>query len=225
MFQTCALNEFMVDLIYTYKFTVELFNLQYKALMTSAREETSSMERNYNAVLLSRVGFIVEDIRLIEGEIIIAITNRSIEIENPTSECILSAQGNLDSLLDGAGESISTIVQDIMTQLYEINESLINPHFNDGEFLISLFEVEILTILGYYNGVTSMFTILLMLESEIRTYGVLFEYFVSSIYVDMIYFGMFTDGINANAFPQLETVVSDFRATGNSIISSLIDCN
>lgn len=212
----------MLDFITTYKTSVELFGLQYKALLISARDQTHLLENEYNSGVISRIGFVVQDIRNLENEISSVIQNRSSELSN--AECIFEAQRTLESLSLDSGNAISRIMQELVEQINEINESIIHPIFDEIEFLISVFQFEILNVFSYYNSVTNMFTLLTFLESEIRLYGNLFEYFVNDIYVDLYIYGVMTNELNRIAFPQLNDVLEDFEITGSSIISSLSDC-
>ena len=204
---------------------MEIFGLQYKALLTSARAETHLLENELNARVISRIGFVGQDIKNFENEISQEIQNRSTQISNPNADCIIEAQRSLEISFTNAGKTISTIAQGIMEDVNILNEIAMHPVYEELEFLISMFEVEILNVFAYTNSVTSMFTLLIILESEIRTYGALFEYFVNEIYVDMVIFGMLSNEMNAIAFPKLNEVVDGFRTSGSSIINSLVDCN
>lgn len=127
--------------------------------------------------------------------------------------------------MTAASEVITAGATRMSEDLLILSEIAVHPIFEEIEFLISLFEVEILNVFAYINGVTNMFQILLTLESEIRTYGALFEYFVSEVYVEMIIHGLLNDEINQEVFPALDAGLVAFQTSGEAIRSSLTSCN
>jgi hypothetical protein len=219
------LDENLVDFIDVYKDSVNLFGDQYRALSASARSEMTLMEKNHNARVMSRIGFVSQDMKDFEYEIFNAIQERATEINNNNAECLLEAQRSLSELSVEAGEVVMNATRIVIDDLDLLYDDVFYPIMNVIETLVSQYEKEILTILGSFNAVTSMRTILLTLESEIRNYGALFEYFVSYIYVDMVIFELLTNLTVQNIFPQLSAGLDTFRTAGNGIRDSLANCN
>lgn len=183
------------------------------------------IERNNNARLLSRIGYVSEEIKNLENEVSLEIESRGTEIGNNEAECILTARATLESSLTAAGEVIRSVATSLSEDLITLNEIAVHPIFEDIEFLISVFEVEILNIFSFTNSVTNMIQVLIILESEIRAYGQLFEYFVTEVYVEMIIHGMLTVELNRDAFSYLNYALGRFTNSSEGIRSSLIDCN
>lgn len=215
----------MIDFIDVYKYSINLFGMQYKAFSVSARNEMSSMEKNFNARVISRIGFTSQDMKDFEYEIFNAIQERAIEINNNNAECLLVAQRNLEASSVEAGEAIMNATRKAVGDLNILYDDIFYPIMDTIEMLISQFEKEILTVFGSFNSVTSMFQILITLESEVRNYGALFEYFVSYIYIDMVIFDLMVETTAQTVFQQLGAGLNSFRTAGNSIRNSLVDCN
>lgn len=199
--------------------------MQYGAMVASSRAEMNLMARVYTSGVISRVGFAVQDMKNFENEISNAIENRANEINNNNAACLVEARSNLQASATVAGAAVSTTVGGLSEDLTSVYENYVYSVIDEVDLLISLFETEILNIFAYVNGVTSMFTLIIFLESEVRNYGALFEYFVLEIYVDMLIFDMLTQQLSQQAFPSLDVALNDFRSAGSSIRSSLINCN
>lgn len=219
-----ALNENLLNLIPDYKYTVNLFNMQYKTMIASAHREMNSMEKNYNARMISRIGFVAQDMKDFEQEVADAILARAIDINNPGAECLVEARNNLQTSVNVAGDVIIQAANQTTAELQVINDSIFYPTVEVLEFAISQLDVEIFNAFAYFNPVVSMIQLILTLESEVRGWGALFEYFVSELFVDMIIFEMLTDTTTRDVFLQLDAGLNDFRASGNAIRNSLSTC-
>jgi hypothetical protein len=105
-----------------------------------------------------------------------------------------------------------------------LNEIAVYPRLDEIELLVYLFDVEILALFGYFDSVTNMIQLILMLESEVRLYGALFEYYVTEIYVEMIIYELLTNELNAEIFPKLDSGLRSFRGSVDAIRASLSGC-
>lgn len=219
------MNENQLNFISVYKESVDFFSSQYKVLSASARDEMNFMERVYSARVLSRIGFVVQEMKDLEHDLSNAIQNRGAEINNNNAECILEAHISLKESLTVSGQLIQEVATQLSEDLLTLNEIAVYPSLHEIELLRSIFEVEIFNIFAYVNSVTNMFQLLILLESEVRTYGALFEYYVSEIYVEMIIYSMLTDELAQETFPLLDTALVDFKTSENRIRNSLSSCN
>lgn len=215
----------MLDIIGFYQSAVKLFNMQYKALISSASSEMNQMEKIYRAGVISRIGFIVQEMQDEQSEINNAIDNRAIEINNNNTACLIEARQNLQTSVDVAGNVINNATSRLILDLEILYDSIFYPTIGTIEFLVSHFEVEIFMVFAYFNSVTSMFQVILTLDSEITTYGALFEYYVEELFIDMLVFQMFTEMSVEVVFPMLGNGLTAFRDSGDSIRSSLAYCS
>lgn len=184
-----------------------------------------NMERIYQARVISRIGFIAQEMKDLQSEVIAAIEQRAVEINNNNAECILEARRNLNSSVDDAGAVINSAASRTVADLEILLDDIFHPTIGTIDYLVSQFEVEVFMIFAYFNSVTSMFQVIITLESEIRMYGALFEYFVQELYVDMIIFKIHTDLSVEAVFPKLQGGLNTFRDSSNAIRNSLVNCS
>jgi hypothetical protein len=183
------------------------------------------MERVYIARALSRVGFIAQQMKDLEAELLADINSRGIEINNENSECLLTARRYLATAIDSAGEDLKIVSKRISEDVTTLNEIAVYPIFYEIEMLRSIFEVEIFNMFAYINSVTSMFQLLIFLESEIRAYGQLFEYYVNDIYTEMVIYEMLTNDLSEEVFPELDNALELFGRSVQAIRTSVRSCN
>lgn len=215
----------MIDVVLTYHGSIELLNMQYKALVASAHAEMNHMEKIYRAGVISRIGFTVEEMQKLKSDLATAIENRANEINNDAALCITEAKKNLQLSVDVAGGAINTSAARLILDLELLHESFFYPTIGTIEFLVSQFEIYMLMVFAQFNSVTGIFDIIFTLQNDIHAYGGLFERFVLEIYVDMIIFRLFTDMSVEVVFPLLENGLLDFKNSIDSIRSSLAYCN
>jgi hypothetical protein len=219
------LNENQLDFIRVYKESVDFFSLQYKALSASSRSEMNVMEKIYNARVLSRIGFVAQEMKDLESDLLQDIDNRAIEINNNNAECLLEAQRNLSNSSESAGKTIKAFAMRASEDIQTLNEIAVYPVLHEIESLRSIFEVEIFNIFAYINSVTNIMQLFILLESEIQAYGVLFEYYVNEIYTEMVIYGILFDDLSQEIFPLLDAGLEQFRTSASIIRSSLTNCN
>lgn len=222
-FKTRALNENLVDFVNIYKESKTFFDAQYQALSDSSRSEMNEMSRNFNARALSRIGFVSQEIKDSQFELSNEIQNRAIEI-NDEPECIIQARNDLDRAVNDAGVAIRMTAESLSEDLLTLNEIAVYEVIELTELMNSLLQIEMLLVFGDNNAVTNMFFLLLTMESDIRAFGALFEYFVSEIYVEMVIWTMLTDEMTAQSFSQLEVSAAEFQTNATSIRNSLATC-
>lgn len=215
----------MLDFVSIYKESIDFFSMQYHALLNSARNEMGLMAYNFNSRVLSRIGFVTQEMMDLHFVTLNDIRNRANQIGSNDTDCIVEAERNLEASLATAGDVIMTSSVRTTADLAEIYDYTFHHVIHDIDFIVSFFDVEILALFAYMNSVTSMFPLLILLETEIRAYGALFEYFVDEVHVEMMLYSQLTSELSAAVFPQLDAGLEAFRTTGNSIRNSLVTCN
>ena len=214
----------MLDFISIYKESIDFFSLQYKALSQSARNEMTTMEKIYNARVLSRIGFVSQEMKDLKQDLSNDIHSRGVEINNGDSECLMEARQNLNSSSESAGGLIKEIAIIVSIDIKILHEIAVYPIFYEIEMLRSIFEVEIFSIFASTNSVTSMFQLLIILESEIRAYGALFENYVNNIYTEMVIYEILTNDLSEDIFPMLDKALDEFKSSSISIRNFVKSC-
>lgn len=203
---------------------INILNIQYRSFLTSARFEYDSIVRNNHARIISRIGFVTQDMKDFENDVANDIENRAIEINDRGAQCISDAQIALTVAAENAGSVIVYAARDWSEGLFFMNDEFVSPIFEEIEMATSLFEIEILALLVYFNSVSQMDNIVSIMTFEIFLFDMLFEIFVTEIYVDFIIFEILSAEKNELIFPLLNAGFVDFRFTGNLIRTSLSNC-
>lgn len=205
--------------------SISTTNMKYRAFVGSARGEYYIIVSNYNARVLSRIGFVAQDMKDFQVDVFNAIQNRAIEINNNNAECLFEAERNLEAAAKEAGDVIVRAAQEWMSELSILDDEFVTPLLDELEIIMSIMQLESFNILGYYNPVTQLEDAVLFLILDSALFALLFELFVSEIYFDFIIFTLLTDEKNEELFPLLDAAFNDLRSSGNLIRNSLVDCN
>lgn len=197
----------------------------YRAFSASAASEYDLLVKNHHARTVSRIGFVVQDMKDFQYEVLNAIRDRASVINNYNAECILDAQRGLEGAAEEAGNVIVFTSRDWYEEVNLVNDIFVTPVLKELDIIASLFEIETLGMLAWTNPVINIEDIVSTLYLEALLYEVLFEYFVIEILYDFNVFDSMTDEKNGRIFPALDRALTDFRFTGNVIRNSLANCN
>lgn len=207
-------------------FSIDLLNLQYRALTDSTRSEYHQIVKINHAALLSRLGFVAQEMKDFQAEVLNDIQIRADEINNGEgAECILDARHGLNISAKTAGEVLMFAAMDFMQEINVVNDVFITPILETIDHLTSLFEIEIIVQLGSHNPVKEFETTVYYLSDEVAILEMLFEFFVSEIHYDFVIFGVLSGERSALIFPLLDNALNDFKFNGNLIRNSLVNCN
>lgn len=221
--QIRALFHDMLDQISVFDDSIKQLNMQYNALLTSARSEMLNTEKNYQTRVISRIGFVVDEMKDLQREVVKEIGSLT-EIGRDVAQCLLEAQQTLDISVSEAGIAIYGAARRLTSDLELLADSTFYPTIATIEYLIHQFEVHILRVYAHFNPTINMFMILFTLRSEIEMYDELFERFVLELYVDMLIVQLVTDASAQAAFLQLDNGLRAFRDSCDSIKNSLANC-
>lgn len=197
----------------------------YKVLLESAGNEFSNMVQINHARHISRIAFVVQEVRHFQNEVFEEIHNRASEISNNTAECILESQLELETAALAVAEGINNAALQWRTLNDALYNGVIDITVDDLSFIISLFEVEMLNLITFFNPVTNMVGLLSVYQTEIQLFFLLFDYFIDDIYIEMVVFEYATDTLNKIIFLSLENYAERFKSAGRSITTSLETCN
>lgn len=183
--------------------------------MESALNEMTSIEKTFNAQLLSRTGFVFQEIKDLQFEISNEISERSAIVNNP--ECIVEANAILANASEWAGTNSMPTYVDITQRIAFSRLSQVYPTLTELKRSVSLYTVEPLAMLGYLNPVTRINSILDILLFEIEVYDILFEDFVDQVLDEMTRFVSYTHDINRVLSESLEETRSGFANSVSQI--------
>lgn len=178
-----------------------------------------------HASMLSRIGFVAQDVKDFQTEVLSDIQNRAVEINNSEATCILDAKQGLDVSADIASGVLMFAAGAFIEEISVINDEFVNPILNTIDLLTSRFEIEVIEQLGFRNAVTGFEAIISFLLDEVIIFEDLFEFFVSGIYDDFINLETLIGARKSVIFPVLDNTLDEFRFNGNLIRNSLLNCN
>lgn len=203
---------------------VENLNFQYRAFIASSNFEYNTLLKQHHARVVSRVGFVSQEIMDLRDEITSEIDGRASEIGNTEAACIVEARETLAAAVEQAGALMMDVSHDWFVEIHFVHDEFVSPLLGELEILMLLLESEMLGVIGYYNSVTEIESIITNLYFEAVFYGVFFEIFVDEIIYDFTIFENFTREKNERLFPLIETAVTDFIAAATPVRDSLPSC-
>lgn len=195
---------------------------QYQALTDSARVQYDLMVQSHNARVISRIGFVMQEMKDLESEMIGDIENRRIETND--NDCIDFVEGILQSLVSYNGYESMNIARVLKEEISLINDEMVNPIMKILDVLVSQLEKETISRFRETNAVSQMDSLHDLLEAEVEIADELFETFVQEIFDDFIMFETLTSEINGRTFPQLDAMVENFRKIRVDIEEMLLIC-
>lgn len=202
-----------------------MMNLQFLALENSATREYHLTITNHHARAVSRIGFVAQDMMDLQNEVLLAIRNRGNEIGDNSTECIQDAELGLTSAATIAGEQIMLASRAWYEEVNLLNDDLIAPLIAEIEFLNVVFDIEVLAMFAIDNPVTQLELVVNTMYELLDLYSELFEFFVTDLVVDFVYFDTRGGDKNGRIFLQLEDALDNFRFSANLIRNSLETCN
>ena len=197
--------------------------IQRHVFIESARTEMLSMIKNYNALTISRLGFVAQEMKGIENEVSIDISNRALQINSTTAECIVDAKRSLGYAANYAGLAIVEVTREIAANLNTVNNETVYPLLYILEN--STHELELLTVYAYFNTVKDYEYAYFRFSSKVRNHVIDFDLYVRYILKDMVLWNKLITEFNGDMYQILESGTDYFRFLAYLIKNSLVDCN
>lgn len=197
-------------------------NIRYNAFIVSAKLEIANIERIFNALLLSRTGFVFQEIKDLEFEVMYEIQDRSMQVNN--TDCIFLANRQLQDASADAGSGSIMAYQDIMQRVEFMRYVLVYPVLFELTRVIPQFTVDPFNLLGYFNPVTNFDLVMSTLLRELNTFDELFEAFVDEVIIEMNSFDRYNREMFMTLHQSLEASRQGFFNSVNDIRSFLLTC-
>lgn len=187
------------------------------------RNQTSYL-RIINAQLFSRVGFVKDEIKFKEMEVLRAIQRRGQEIGNQEAECIVEARMGIENSVEYAGYNINGINGETMFFVNQVENDYFYPLIHVLQFQSNLMQSTIISEIHRYNPVTQASRSIERLESDYEVLLVLYDISIRNIEREMSAMDDHMNDIKASMFPQLNSVRDYFNFTANIIRDNLPLC-
>ena len=199
--------------------------IQYETMMDSAREEMRMMINNYNALSISRIGFVATEMMDIRNTVSSSIQQRALEINSTTAGCIVDAISELEYVVAYAGPSFAEVSGQINFEIIDLGDFYFFPLMDDLHEMVSSYETDLLMLIGIYNPVEDIEYMLFNFFIDVLIYDIFFEYFIDDIYIEMVYWNLIMEDVSSDNFPILQSSLDYFRFNANLIQNTLNDCN
>lgn len=193
-------------------------NWRYEAFIISSKREIGNIERTFNSQLLSRTGFVFQEIKDLEFEVWYQIQ------EHNSTDCMILANRQLQDASAAAGTNSMVAYQDIMNRIEFMRYVLVYPVLFELTRVVPQFTVEPFGLLGYFNTVTNFNSITNALTRELQTFEELFEQFVDEVIIEMNSFDRYNRDLFMILHLSLEETRSQFITSVASIRSFLAEC-
>lgn len=219
-FQTSALQTTNIDTFISEIEILKRTNTNYQTLIESAKRELYLMERDFHAQLLSRTGFVIQDIKDLEYE----VRNEIFSVDNP--ECLVVARSRLETASNAAGESSLLAHEHAMRGVLDLPIFSVYPVLNALTHIIPPFILDPLNILGFFNPITEFDRSVETLIRETENHEMLFEGFVDQILSEMRSLNFYHNDLHRTfAFEMQDTQQTFVNATSDIRNYLSTECN
>lgn len=161
-------------------------NINYETLAEAATRAVSQIERTFNAQVLSRSGFVFQEISDLHYQVINEIFERSALVED--QECMNLVRVHLDDAVELAGNSSSPDYRDIVSRLGFMQILEVYPTLSQIHWATPHYTMAPMTLFGSHNAVTSFDEVLQILDLDVFTHERQFEGLVDQILRELIVF-------------------------------------
>lgn len=177
-----------------------------------------------NAQLFSRIGFVHDEIRVIEQQALDEIQERANNLTNPESDCIVGARQSLENALDYAGYTMNGAVGEVMFYVNEIERSYFYPYINVLQFESNVIQSTVLTELRRYNPVTDIDRSIQRLDDDYYVTVALYQFAIAQIASEMNLMDNHMNVVKSSFFPQLNSIRDYFTFQARLIKDSMLFC-
>lgn len=161
-------------------------NINYETLAEAATVAVSQIERTFNAQVLSRSGFVFQEISDLHFQIENEIFERSQLVED--QECINLVQSHLNDAAELAGNSSMSDYNDISSRLGVMQIIEVYPTLSQIHWATPHYTMAPMTLFGSHNSVTSFDEVLQILNMDVDAHDRNFEDLVEQIISELIVF-------------------------------------
>lgn len=179
-----------------------------------------------NAQLISRIGFVADEMKAVQNQTRAAIDNRAIQIENPDALCIADARASMQSAEYYVGYSVNGLVGEVMFYINQIEQYYFYPLIQVLQLESNIIQWTLLSEMHRYNPVTDIGRLITRLEDDYFVLLTLYEISVNNIIREM---NQIENHVNTEVkqsmFPQLDAIRDYFAFSNQIIMNALTVCN
>lgn len=177
-----------------------------------------------NAQLISRLGFVVDEIKIKQFEIDLEITMRAQNISSPDAECILEARLSLENAADYVGYSLNGLLSEVMFYINELEDDYFYPYIRILQWESNIIQNSVISTIHRNNPVTDVANLIERLQGDYAIMVYLYQSSIPNIAREMSSVDRKFNEIKQTMFPQLNSIRDYFAFTANFIRETLPLC-
>lgn len=179
----------------------------------------------FNSQLLSRLGFVLDEMKVKQAEVQVEIVDRALVIGNSTAECIVDAEESLENAINYTARNIQESVKEIMESLNVIENDYFYPLVNALRLESNNMQKQVLVSFRRDNPVTRYQNLLARLNDDYLVLYILYASSMNNIDREIVKITNRTNVDKSTMFPMLNSFNIYFMFQANLIKESLTMCN
>lgn len=198
--------------------------MNYRVFVESTKIQVAGMEKVFNAQLLSRTGFVFEEIKDLEYRVGNDIEDRRRQVNNPA--CIQTATERLINASTIAGTNSQSAYSEIIQRVEFTRFLKIYPVLGELSRFVYGVAIEPFSLLSRFNPLTDFDSSIEALREEVDNFVELFEEFVDEIITEMTSLQALHQELSGILILSLEETRLQFSTSAREIRSFLTnECN
>lgn len=185
----------------------------------------SSNLRMLNAQLISRLGFVSNEIVARRQEVLEMITARGEDIGDLEAICILESIEYLSNAADYASESINILMSEVMFYINDVELHYFYPLMRILQWESNIIQWSVKAEMHRFNPVTQTDLLTQRLEDDYLVVVALYTASISNIEFEVQSFDRRMNEVKQTMFPQLNGIRDYFGFTANFVQNNLAGCN
>lgn len=190
----------------------------------NAIQDQSTNIKILNAQLISRLGFVSEEIKNKDRETSAEITLRSQNISSTTAECIVDARLSLENAVQYAGYSLNGLVSEVMYYINAIEGDYFYPYIRILQWESNIIQGSIMSTIHRANPVTNVANLIQRLEEDYAIMVLIYQASIPNIAREITNVENKFNEVKQTMFPQLNSIRDYFFFTANFIKETLPLC-
>lgn len=202
----------------------DLLHKNFDFRINGAIRNTTQALRVLQAQMLSRVGFVTDEIRERQEYYRDEIVAHGIRIGNPEAQCVLDAHESLDNAAEYAGYSMTGIIGEAMFYINQIERDYFFPYINVLQLESNVIQWTVLAEFRRVNAVTNTANLIRRLDDDYMVILALYQSAITNIPREMQRIEDHMNEVKQSIFPQLNSVRDYFSFTAAAITGELPLC-
>lgn len=202
----------------------DLLHKNFDFRINAAIRNMTQALRVIQAQMLSRVGFVTDEIHERHEYYRDEVTAHGIRIGNPEAQCVLDAFESLESATEYAGYSMTGVVGEAMFYINQIEHDYFYPYINTLQLESNVIQWTVLSEFRRANPVTQTSSLVQRLDDDYMIILALYQSAIQNIPREMERINDHMNELKQSIFPQLNAVRDYFAFTAAAIAGELPLC-